>query len=228
MTRTYLDREIQRAKDEVLILGSMVEQAMFQSVNALKQHDFDQSKLILEYDRRINEKRFSLEGAVIATMATQQPAAHDLRILVSIFEICTELERMGDYAKGIASINLRSGGLSMPKILRDIHFMAQKVIDMLHSSLTAFVDEDQYAARKIVSDDNLIDALYEQLYFEMMDYVAEQPEKIEQANYVLCAAHNLERMADRVTNICERTVYIKTGDLTKEFEKPLLETKSNR
>jgi phosphate transport system protein len=124
---------------------------------------------------------------------------------------------MGDYAKGIASINLRSGGLSLPKILRDIHYMAQKTLDMLHRSLTAFVEEDKQAATVIARDDDIIDALYEQLYFEMMDLLAEEPENIERANYVLWVGHNLERMADRVTNICERTVYIKTGDLTVEF-----------
>jgi phosphate transport system protein len=213
-----LDHEIQRAKDEILILGSMVEQAMMQSVNALKNQDREQSKVILEYDKRINEKRFYIEGAVIATIATQQPMAHDLRVLASMLEVCTELERMGDYAKGIASINLRSGGLSMPKVLRDIHYMAEQVIGMLHRSLTAFVDEDQHAATKIARDDDLIDALYEQLYFEMVDYIAEQPENIERANYVLWAGHNLERMADRVTNICERVVFIKTGELAVQLD----------
>jgi phosphate transport system protein len=208
----HLDREIQQTKDEILILGSMVEQAMMQSVDALKNHDIERSKVILEYDRRINEKRFILEGAVIATIATQQPMAHDLRVLASILQVGTELERMGDYAKGIASINLRSGGLNMPKVLRDIQYMAGKVVDMLHRSLTAFVDEDQYTAISIVKDDDLIDALYEQLYFEMMDYIAEHPENNERANFVLWIGHNLERMADRVTNICERTIFIKTGE----------------
>jgi phosphate transport system protein len=218
MTHLNLDREIQRAKDEILILGSMVEQAMQQSVDALKNHDIERSKTILDYDKRINEKRFNLEGTVIAIIATQQPMAHDLRILASILEVCTELERMGDYAKGIATINLRSGGLSMPKVLRDIHYMANKVVDMLHRSLTAFVGEDQHTASRIAGEDDLIDALYEQLYFEMMDFVAEQPEHIERANYVLWVGHNLERMADRVTNICERTVFIKTGELALQFD----------
>jgi phosphate transport system protein len=217
MTRTNLDRDIQQIKDEILILGSMVEQAMLQAVDALKNHDMDQSKIILEYDKRINAKRYNLEGTVIAIIATQQPMAHDLRVLAAILEVGTELERMGDYAKGIASINLRSGGLSLPKILRDIHYMAQKAVDMLHRALTAFVDEDKHAAEHIARADDVIDALYEQLYFEMMDFVAEQPENIERANYVLWVGHNLERMADRVTNICERTVFIKTGDLTVEF-----------
>jgi phosphate transport system protein len=120
MTRLNLDREIQRAKDEILILGRMVEQAMQKSVDALKNHDVECSKTILDYDQRINEKRFSLEGTVIAVIATQQPMAHDLRVLAAILEVCSELERMGDYAKGVATINLRSGGLGLPKILQDI------------------------------------------------------------------------------------------------------------
>lgn len=213
MTRINLDRDIQQVKDEILILGSMVELAMVQSVDALKDHNPEQSRTILEYDLRINEKRYDIEGTVIAIIAMQQPAARDLRVLASVLEVSTELERMGDYAKGIASINLRSGGLSMPKVLRDIHFMAGKVVEMLHRALTAFVDEDQQIARAIAREDDLIDALYEQLYFEMMDFVAEHPENIERANYVLWIGHNLERMADRVTNICERTIFIKTGAL---------------
>ena len=217
MTRLSLDQNIQQAKDEVLILGSMVEQAIVQAVDALINHDLEHSKTILEYDKRINEKRYSLEGSVIASIATQQPMAHDLRVMAAVLEVSTELERMGDYAKGIATINLRSGGLNMPKILRDIQYMSQRAIDMLHRSLTAFVDEDKRLAMIIVRDDDVIDALYEQLYFEMMDYIAEQPENIERANYVLWVGHNLERLADRVTNICERTVFIKTGDLTIEF-----------
>ena len=176
------------------------------------------SRTLLEYDYRINTQRFSLEGAVIATMATQQPMAHDLRVLAAILGVCTELERMGDYAKGIAAINLRSGGLGMPKVLQDIHYMAQKVIDMLQRSIATFVDEDHLVAALIVKDDNLIDALYEQLYFEMMDYVIEQPENIERANYVLWVGHNLERMADRVINICERTVFIETGKMAVQFD----------
>lgn len=218
MTRLNLDQNIQQAKDEILILGSMVEQATMRAVDALKNHDLERSRIILDYDKRINEKRYNIEGSVIAIIATQQPTARDLRVLAAILEVCTELERMGDYAKGIATINLRSGGLSMPKILRDIQYMSQKAIDMLHRALTAFVDEDRHAATNIARDDDLIDALYEQLYFEMMDYIVEQPENIERANYVLWVGHNLERFADRVTNICERTVFIKTGNLAVEFD----------
>ena len=218
MARSNLDSEIQQAKDETLILGSMVEQAIMQSIKALRDHDMERSTTVLEYDKRINEKRYSIAGAVIATIATQQPMAHDLRILSSIVEICTELERIGDYAKGIASINLRSGGLSMPKMLQDLHSMAQKATDMLHRSLTAFVYEDQCAAKVIAGEDYLIDILYEQLYIELMDFVIEQPENIERANFILWAGHNLERMADRVASICVRVNFIKTGDWAVQFD----------
>lgn len=218
MARMHLDREIQQVKDEILILGSMVEQAMAKSVAALKNHDMECSRTILDYDRQINQKRYNIEGSVIASIATQQPMAHDLRVLASLLDVCTELERMGDYAKGIATINLRSGGLSMPKILNDIQYMTDKVIDMLHRSLTAFFEEDQVAAAAIARDDDLIDSLYEQLYFEMMDLVAEHPEHIERANFVLWVGHNLERMADRVTNICERTVFMETGEIAVQFD----------
>jgi len=218
MTRQILYREIQLARVEILILGSMVAQAMQKSVDALWDHDLECSKSILEYDLRINNKRFSLEGSVIAIIATQQPMAHDLRTLAAILDVSTELERMGDYAKGIATINLRSGGLGMPKILSDIRFMAQKSIDMLHRSITAFVDEDEHLAALIEKDDDLIDALYEQLYFEMMDYVVECPERLEQANYILWTGHNIERMADRVTHICKRTSFIKTGKMAVQFD----------
>lgn len=219
MSRRILDQEIQRARDEILILGSMVEQTTLRSIDALKDNDIEKSRPVLEYDKRINEKRFSIEGGVITTIATQQPAAHDLRILASIFKACTELERMGDYAKGIAIINLRSGGLFIPKILIDAHYMARQIVDMLHRALSAFVGEDAIAARKIANEDILIDALYQQIYYEVMDYVVEEPANIERANYILWVGHNLKRMANRVKNICEYTIFIRTGNL-EEFSPP--------
>jgi phosphate transport system protein len=216
MSRKILDQEIQRARDEILILGSMVEQTTLRSVEALKDSDPEKSKPILEYDQRINEKRFDIEGSIIATIAMQQPTAHDLRVLASILKTCTELERMGDYAKGIAVINLRSGGLYIPKMLVDAHYMAGQIVDMLHRALTAFVGEDTILAGKIAQEDVFINALYQQIYFEVMDYVVEDPTNIERANYILWVGHNLERMADRVKNICEYTVYIKTGEIIED------------
>ena len=213
MTHTELDHKIHFAKDHVLLLGSMVEHAMYRSVRALKDHDFDGSRAIIADDRAINYKRFEIEISVIVDIATQQPIAHDLRLLASILDICTELERIGDYAKGIAVINLRSGGLSLPKILNDAYYMSEKALDMFHRALTVFVQEDAEAARVIAEKDDIIDALYEQIYMEVIDLVVANPSNMERGNQMLWVAHNIERMADRVTNVCERTVYIATGEL---------------
>jgi phosphate transport system protein len=213
MIRTELDQKIHFAKDQILLLGSMVEDAMYRSVRALKDHDFDTSQAILENDQDINRKRFEIESAVIASIARQQPAARDLRLFASVLDLCAELERIGDYAKGIAVINLRSGGLSLPKILNDLYYMSERALDMFHRSLTAFIQEDAETARRIALEDDLIDALYRQVYIEVIDLVMAQPSNMQRGNYVLWAAHNLERMADRVTNVCERTMFIATGEL---------------
>jgi phosphate transport system protein len=146
-------------------------------------------------------------------IATQQPMAHDLRLLASILEIAGELERMGDYAKGIATVNLRMGDEPLLKPLIDIPRMAQKGVDMLHRSLTAFINEDVEAARAIPPEDDEVDGLYTQVYRELMTFVLADPRTIERVNYLIWTAHNLERVADRVTNICERTVFIATGEI---------------
>src|SRR5215475_9581875 len=142
MARTELDQKIHYAKDQLLLLGSMVEEAVYQSVKALKDHDLDASQAILENDQAINRKRFEIESEIITAIAIQQPAAHEMRVLASVLDLCTELERIGDYAKGIAVINLRSGGLGLPKILSDIYYMSEKALDMFHRALTMFVQED--------------------------------------------------------------------------------------
>lgn len=222
--RRELDHEIQLAKDQILILGSMVEQAIYQSVKALKDNDTEASQAILEGDRLINYRRYEIETSIIVAIATQQPIAHDLRLLTALLSLCTELERMGDYAKGIAVINLRSGSLGLPKLLNDLFHMQEKAVDMLHRAMTACIHEDKEAAYCIAREDELIDALYEQVYYEAIDLTLEDARNIERVNYVLWAAHNLERFADRVTNVCERTVFIATGELVelplREFDYP--------
>src|SRR5258708_4596152 len=215
MIRKTFDMEIKQAKDDVLVLGSMVEQAILKSVEALKQRDAKASEQILESDRVINKMRFKLESQLMVLIATQQPMAHDLRLLASILEIISELERMGDYAKGIANINLRMAAQPLLKPLIDIPRMAEKRVDILHRALTAFVNEDIETARTIPIEDDEVDALYLQVYRELMTYVIGDARTIERANWLLWVAHNLERVADRVTNICERTVFIVTGELTE-------------
>ncbi|MEW6402328.1 MAG: phosphate signaling complex protein PhoU [Chloroflexota bacterium] len=215
MLRKTFESEIQLVKDNVLMLGSMVEQAIINSVETLKKRDIKGAEQILKYDSEINKKRFEIENQLMILIATQQPMAHDLRLLASTMEIISELERMGDYAKGIANINVRMGDEPLLKPLIDIPRMAQKGADMLHRSLTAFINEDVEAARKIPMEDDEVDALYNQIYRELMTFVIADPKTIERANWLLWVAHNLERVADRVTNICERTVFIATGEMTE-------------
>jgi phosphate transport system protein len=212
MARTIFEQEIRQLKDEILILGSLVEQALLDSVESLRKRDISWSETIISGDKIINEKRFELENRVMIVIATQQPMARDLRVIASILEVISELERMGDYAKGIAVINARMGDQPPLKPLIDIPRMAHKASDMLHRALAAFVNEDAAAAKLIPAEDDEIDQLYLQVYRELMTYILADPKSIERANWLLWAAHNLERFADRVTNICERTVFVATGE----------------
>ena len=215
MTRQTFDRELQRLQDEVLALGSRVEEALIQSVRQLKQRDFSASRRLIADDRAINERRFAIEEDVMTLIATQQPMAGDMRLLAAILEIVTELERMADYAKGIARINLLIGEQPLVKPLIDLPVMAEKARDMLHQALEAFVQRDVEQARAIAQRDDEIDALYNQVYRELLSYIMEDAHVIEQANSLLWVAHNLERTADRVINICERVVFTVTGELAE-------------
>lgn len=212
MIRKTFETEIQQVKDEVLLLGSMVEHAIIGSVEALKKRDIKAAEKIILEDKEINKKRFAIENQLMILIATQQPMAHDLRLLASTMEIISELERMGDYAKGIANINIRMGEDPLLKPLIDIPRMAQKGADMLHRALSAFINEDVEAAKAIPVEDDEVDALYNQIYHELMLIIIQDPRSIERANWLLWVGHNLERVADRVTNICERTIFIATGE----------------
>jgi phosphate transport system protein len=215
MLRKTFEAEIQQVKDDILVLGSMVEDAILSSVEALKKRDLKAAQRLFDADKEINARRFSIENKLMVLIATQQPMAHDLRLLASCMEIISELERMGDYAKGISNINLRMGDAPLLKPLIDIPRMAQIGVDMLHRALTAFVHEDVETAKSIPVEDDEVDALYNQVYRELMTFVIQDPKTIERANWLLWVAHNLERVADRVTNICERTVFIATGEMSE-------------
>jgi len=212
MRKTF-ENEIQKLKDDILSLGSMVEKAILDSVDSLKHRDIPRSQKIYDNDEVINQKRFEIERAVMIAIATQQPMAHDLRLLASLLDVAGELERMGDYAKGIAKINIVMGEQELLKPLVDLPRMAEKTADMLHRALTAFIEEDVEMAKAIPDEDDEIDALYTQIYRELITYVIADPTAIERSNWLLWAAHNLERVGDRVTNICERTIFIATGEM---------------
>jgi len=215
MTRERLDRLIQQLREDVLFLGSMVEQATLQAVDALKHRDAKTARQIYAADEKINRKRFEIENATLTTIATQQPMAHDLRVLAANLEVITELERMGDYAKGIAKICINIADEPLLKPLIDIPKMAQHTVDMLHRALDAFVREDAVTARTIPKEDDVVDLLFQTVQRDLLNFMTADPETIDQANHLLWAAHNLERMADRVTNICERTIFVATGEMSE-------------
>lgn len=213
MPRKSLDHQLQIIRDDLLYLSSMVETALLDSVSALQDHDMEKSRIVHDNDLQINARRFDLEGQIIVTIATEAPILFDLRFLASALNICTELERIGDYAKTIASINLMSEGIGVPRFLSMIYDMGVKTADMLHRAMTAFIHSNTPSAVRIIADDDIIDRLYYNLYSELMDFVVRGAHNIERVNRLLWVAHNLERAADRVTNICERTIYVETGEL---------------
>jgi phosphate transport system protein len=213
MPRLTFEQELQHLLDEILVLGSMVQTAIMASVESLKQRDLETARRLILEDRLINEKRFAIEAESLTLIATQQPMAGDLRTIAAVLEIATELERMGDYAKGISKINLLIGNNSLLKPLVDIPRMAEKAMDMLRRALDAFVRRDVALARAIPLEDDEVDQLYNQTYRELLTIIMSNPATLDQANYLLWAAHNLERAADRVTNICERVVFTVTGEM---------------
>jgi phosphate transport system protein len=213
MIRETFERDLQRLQDEVLVLGSMVEKAIIESVEVLKRRDMEGARRLIAEDRILNEKRFAIEDDTLVLVATQQPMAGDLRTLAAVLAIISELERIGDYAKGISKINLMIGEGPLIKPLVDLPWMAEKARDMLHRALEAFVQRDVDLARAIPADDDEVDALYNQVYRELLTFIMADPSTIDQATYLLWAAHNLERAADRVINICERVVFTVTGKL---------------
>jgi len=215
MPRKAFERELQHLQDETLVLGSMVEHAIMESVAVLQQRDMDGSRRVIAQDRRINEKRFAIEEESLVLIAAQQPMAGDLRIIAAVLDITSELERIGDYAKGIARINLMIGDEPLIKPLIDVPRMAEKARKMLHNALDAFVRQDIALARAIPAQDDEVDGLYNQISRELLVLVMANPRRIAQANYLLWVAHNLERAADRVTNICERVLFAVTGEMVE-------------
>ena len=191
----------------------MVEKAVSKSVDALKRQDLEASRRIIDDDRFINDKRYQIEEKCLRLLATQQPMARDLRIIVAVLHITVDLERQGDHAAGIAKIALRIGAEPLIKPLVDIPRMAVLALDMLHRSLDAFIKLDVAAAKAVVGADDEVDNLHNQIYRELLTYMLQDPRTINQATYLTWVAHNLERIADRSTNICERTIFAATGKM---------------
>ena len=211
--RETFDRALGRLRDDLLLLGSMTERAILRSIESLKMRDLEAAREIIADDLKINDKRFDIEEQCIQLIVTQQPMASDLRTIIAVLHISVDLERMADHAEGIARINILMGDEPLLKPLIDLPRMAEKATDMLHRSLIAFVEQDIEEARRISDEDDVVDALYNQIYRELVTYMLEDPRTTTRANYLLWVAHNLERVADRVTNICERVIFLSTGKM---------------
>ena len=213
MGRKTFRENMKALEKEIIGQGEMVNEALYRSVDALRNLDITKAEKVIKDDQLINRKRWDIEEKCINLLATQQPVATDLRELIAVLSISTDLERMGDHAEGIAKIAIMHGDNPLIKPLVDIPRMAEKASDMLMRSIDAFINRDAETAKAICEEDDEVDALYDQTYRELLTFMTEDPTKITRATYLLWAAHNLERIADRVTNICERIVFLITGTM---------------
>jgi phosphate transport system protein len=213
MTRTALERQLAEIQEDMLVLAGMVESAIERGIQALRNRDAELARQIIADDIKINRKRYETEEKCLELIATQQPLASDLRTIAAILYIIVDLERMGDHAEGIAKIALMLADEPPLKPYIDIPRMAQIATRMLMASLEAFKHRDAARARAICNEDDEVDALYDQVYRELVTYMLQDPKTIERATHLTWVAHNLERIADRVTNICERVVYLVEGKI---------------
>jgi phosphate transport system protein len=212
-TRTEFDREIRLLQEEIVLMGSMVRKQIERSVAALKALDHEAARRVIEADDEVDHMRFQIEERALTLMATQQPMASDLRAIVACLYMIVDIERMGDHAQGIAKIVLRHDDQPLLKPLIDIPRMAQIGEEMLDQALKAFLAHDADAAREVARLDDEVDALYDQIYRELLTYMISDPRTIDRATWLLWVAHNLERIADRATNICERVIFLVTGKM---------------
>ena len=213
--RAEFDQELVDLQNDLLMLGSMAEKAISRSIDAMRLRDLPASEQVVEDDNLIDAKRFDIEERCIDLIARQQPLAGDLRRLVSFLQIAVELERMGDYAEGIGKISLMMGEQPPLKPLVDIPRMADIATSMLRRSLDALVNRDVAGAQNVCESDDEVDRLYDQVYRELLLFMLQDPKTIERATYLLWTAHNLERVADRATNVAERVIYLVTGRMTE-------------
>ena len=213
MVRADFDRNLKLLQEELLLLGGLVEKAIVDSIEALKTRDIELSHKIVSQDDIIDQKTNQIEEKAIDLIATQQPIAIDLRTLMSVIHISVELERMGDYAEGIGKIGVMMGNDPPVKPLVDIPKMAGKASDMLKRSLDALVRRDPALARQVCEDDDEVDNLYDQIYKDLIALMISDPTTTQRATYLMWVAHDLERIADRATNIAERVIFLVTGQL---------------
>jgi len=204
---------LKEIQNRVLAMGDLVTKEINKSIEALKARDLKMAHQIIADDTKIDNMRFAIEDSCIELMGMQKLTIADRRALVAVLSISTELERIGDYAEGIAKIVVMIGDEPPLKPLIDIPRMAELTVEMINKSLKSFVDRDVELARHVVTIDNLVDGLYDQVFRELLTFMMIDPKTINRATRLIWVAHNLERAADRVTNICERVLFTVTGKM---------------
>ena len=213
--RIEFAHQLQELRDDVVAMASMVDKAIARSVEALQRQDVQVAREIVAADRAINTQRWATEERALLLIATQAPMARDLRTIAAALHIITDLERMGDHAAGIAKIVVDTADEPLLKPLVDIPRMAELARTMLADAITSYVHGDPDAARSVAERDDEVDSLYDQIYRELLTFMLADPTTINWATHLLWVAHNLERIADRVTNICERVVFAVTGEMAE-------------
>jgi phosphate transport system protein len=213
MTRSVFEKQLAEVQEDMLVMAGMVQEAITQGVEALKTRNVEQARRVIANDIAINDKRYETEDKCIELISLQAPLASDLRTIIAVLHITVDLERMGDHAEGIARIVLMLADEAPLKSYIDIPRMAQIAIEMMEGALEAYKQRDTALARRIIDRDDEVDELYDQLYRELLMFMIEERGTIQRATYLIWVAHNLERIADRVTNICERVVYLVEGKI---------------
>ena len=216
MLRADFENNLNLNQDEILELSSMVEHSILKSIQALKNRDVTSSQQVIDDDDLIDSKQAEIEEKCIQLIALQSPVAGDLRIIVSVMMIAIELERIGDYAEGIGKISVLMGDMPPLKPLIDIPRMAENATKMLRLSIDSFVKRDPHTALDVCDLDDEIDDTYNQVYRELLTYMMADPATIQRATYLLWEAHDLERSADRATNIAERVLFLVTGSSRRD------------
>jgi phosphate transport system protein len=213
MTREHYLQLLRELDDAILDMGNLVAHTMASCIEALEQRDIVRAKQLIEADSRIDDERHGIENQAMLLIATQQPLASDLRTIVSILTIATELERIGDYCEGIAKLTLRMAAEPELAPLTDIHSMSKITQRLIREALEAYRNRDVEAAGRVWMRDDEVDELYERVFREIIAQMATDPQTVRRGTYLLWVAHNVERMADRVTNIAERVPFVVTGDV---------------
>lgn len=213
MPRQHFDEELRKLQEHLIRLAGLVESAIGRSIEALKNQDVDLARQVIADDDTVDASQYAIEEEALTLIATQQPLARDLRAISAVISIASELERMGDYAEGIAEITIRGAKEPLLKPLIDVPRMAEMAQRMLHLALDAYMQQDVEAARKLSQADTEVDGLTSQVQDELLSYMLRDPRNVERAMHLIFVAHNLERIADRATNIGERVVFMVTGEI---------------